>query len=242
MLAAEPHMNREKLEKMRVLLAADPNLSDDVETFTAKMANLPHMPAFGYEINHKGTPPTISQSTFRDQSMFSNGSSQSPALQQPRLGSPASFTPGQRMVTGGSPASPQFGNMFETVAGGGTMFDSPAGQDIKPQVTSPDFGANSRALFSSPKHAGEVEAIAAAALASPGLGDSQNNMDMFTDLVNDHDTADEVAEKLNDETTALQSDVPAKVEEQDVVEKDVASAITVPSAQPVIDPALAESM
>lgn len=200
MLAAEPHMNREKLDKMRRLLLEDPNPSEDVEAFTARMAAMPHMPAFGYEVNHKPSPVNSSapNSAFREQSMFSNGASpganaQSPSIgpaQQPHLASPATFAPAPHPQFSGriSPASPQFGT--------GNMFDSPGGNEYKPAVTSPgDFPPVSRGMFDSPKVSGpgSLTHLAQAGLNSPGFGGSQQSAggigmnDVFADLVVDHD-------------------------------------------------------
>lgn len=218
MLAAEPHMNREKLDKMRRLLNEDPNFPDDVESFTARMASLPHMPAFGYEINHKGSPVGSSGpgSAFREQSMFSNagaspsaGPAGSPAMQQPRLASPATFSPAPQFAGRNSPPSPNFG-----AAG---MFDSPdahngGASEFKTTVTSPGeypsaarggmmgmgMGMGGMSMFESPRTSGAnasgLASLAQAGLQSPGFGGSQQSVgglginDVFADLV-DHDAA-----------------------------------------------------
>jgi histone demethylase JARID1 len=218
MLAAEPHMNREKLDKMRRLLSEDPNVPDDVEAFTARMSTLPHMPAFGYDINHKPSPAGSSGpgSAFREQSMFSNNGASpsagangvSPGLQQPRLASPASFSPA--FAGRGSPPSPNFGTA--------NMFDSPdahtnSAVEFKPTVTSPDeYPSVSRSgmlgmgmgmgmsmsMFESPRTSGAnasgLASLAQASLQSPGFSGSQHSAgglginDVFADLV-DHDAA-----------------------------------------------------
>ena len=218
MLAAEPHMNREKLDKMRRLLSEDPNAPDDVEAFTARMSTLPHMPAFGYDINHKPSPVGSSGpgSAFREQSMFSNsGASPSagangatPTLQQPRLASPANFSPAPHFAGRGSPPSPNFGTA--------NMFDSPDAHangpiEFKPTVTSPgEYPSVSRGgmmtmgmgmsmgMFESPRtsgaNTGGLASLAQASLQSPGFGGSQHSAgglginDVFADLV-DHDAA-----------------------------------------------------
>jgi [histone H3]-trimethyl-L-lysine4 demethylase len=213
MLAAEPHMNREKLDKMRRLLSEDPNVPDDVEAFTARMSTLPHMPAFGYDINHKPSPVASSgrESAFREQSMFSNagaspsagGNGASPSLQHPRLASPANFSPAPHFAGRGSPPSPNFGTA--------NMFDSPDAHtngavEFRPTVTSPeDYPSVSRmgpgmgmSMFESPRTSGAnasgLASLAQASLQSPGFGGSQHSAgglginDVFADLV-DHDAA-----------------------------------------------------
>lgn len=192
MLAAEPHMNREKLEKMRVLLSQDPALGDDVESFTAKMAALPHMPAFGYEINHKGTP-TITSSSFRDQSTFSatsSGSARSPTAQSQllRLGSPATFAPAPSFPRPASPPSPHFGaSMFDNTTGASSMFDSPGVGDPKSSMRSPDYGLNARGLFGSPNRDRDSSGLIQAGLQSPGFGGNQPypyaNSHPYTDAI-----------------------------------------------------------
>jgi histone demethylase JARID1 len=238
MLAAEPHMNREKLDKMRRLLTDDPNAPDDVEAFTARMSTLPHMPAFGYDINHKPSPVGSSGpgSAFREQSMFSNagasppvgGHGATPTLQQPRLASPANFSPAPHFAGRGSPPSPNFGTA--------NMFDSPDAHgsgavEFKPTVTSPgEYPSVSRggmmglgmgmSLFESPRtsgvNAGSLASLAQASLQSPGYGGSQQSVgglginDVFADLV-DHDAvgldgSNDVKEK--EETGARPSTEP----------------------------------
>ena len=188
MLAAEPHMNREKLEKMRMVLTEHPHLDNDLTAFTAKLATLPHMPAFGYDTNHR---PSVT-STFKDAPLYSRApsgsNSQSPATTQPpRLASPATFSPAGFHHSIGSPASPAFGtHMFDGTHHGPSMFDSPA-IDTKPNVTSPDFGGPSRGIFDSPKPSGFTQA----GMNSPTFGGSQQSMgaidNVFADLVHDHE-------------------------------------------------------
>lgn len=216
MLAAEPHMNREKLDKMRRLLNEDPNVPDDVEAFTARMSTLPHMPAFGYDINHKASPVGSPGpgSAFREQSMFSNAGASpsvgangaSPTMQQPRLASPANFSPAPHFAGRNSPPSPNFGTA--------NMFDSPDAHtssaiEFKPTVTSPgEYPSVSRggpmgmgmgmSMFESPRTSGAnasgLTSLAQAGLQSPGFGGSQQSAgglginDVFADLV-DHDAA-----------------------------------------------------
>lgn len=242
MLAAEPHMNREKLDKMRRLLSEDPNIPDDIETFTARMATLPHMPAFGYDINHKPSPVGSSGpgSAFREQSMFSNagaspsngGNGGSPSLHQPRLASPATFSPAPQFGGHNSPPSPNFGTA--------NMFDSPdahtsGAADFKPTVTSPESEYPPMArggmmgmgmgmgLFESPRtsgaHASGLASLAQAGLQSPGFGGSQQDAgglgmnDVFADLV-DHDAvgldgANDVKDKDADAGVHASTEDPA---------------------------------
>jgi histone demethylase JARID1 len=233
MLAAEPHMNREKLDKMRRLLSDDPNAPDDVEAFTARMSTLPHMPAFGYDINHKPSPVGSSGpgSAFREQSMFSNAGASptgangaSPTLQHPHLASPANFSPAPHFAGRGSPPSPNFGTV--------NMFDSPDAHtngavEFKPTVTTPgEYPSVSRGMmgmgmgmgmgmFESPRTSGAnasgLASLAQASLQSPGYGGSQHSVgglginDVFADLV-DHDAAG-----LDSATEGKDKDVEAGV-------------------------------
>jgi hypothetical protein len=172
------------------------------------------MPAFGYDINHKPSPVGSSGpgSAFREQSMFSNagasppvgGHGATPTLQQPRLASPANFSPAPHFAGRGSPPSPNFGTA--------NMFDSPDAHnsgavEFKPTVTSPgEYPSVSRggmmgmgmatSLFESPRtsgvNAGSLASLAQASLQSPGYGGSQQSVgglginDVFADLI-DHD-------------------------------------------------------
>ncbi|OQO15261.1 hypothetical protein B0A48_00644 [Cryoendolithus antarcticus] len=170
MLAAEPHMNREKLDKMRRILMNDPNPPDDVEAFTARMMSLPHMPAFGYEVNHKNSPTstTAPNSAFREQSMFSGAGSPSGQDNEAgpssrRLESPAQYSPrGSFTGTRISPASPHFG---------GNLFDSP---NVRQADT--DYPPIPRGgMFDSPKPSQPpgLAGLAQASLDSPAFGGSQ---------------------------------------------------------------------
>ncbi len=186
-LRAEPHMNREKLSKMKILLETDRSIWDDLPAMQKKMKEMPTPSsltpaAYTFDANQ---PPLSAGSGHRDSPLFQTTSSDPyPTVsQQPRLGSPARFGSPQ-FQTHHSPPPSFDGNMFDGPSG--LMFGSPA-HDTKPAVTSPgDFGSASH-LFDSPK----VSAFAHAGLNSPGFGGSQQsagNIDnVFADLVHDHD-------------------------------------------------------
>ena len=187
MLQAEPHMNREKLYKMKAVLEADRSVWDDIKAFQAKMNALPspsaHSPTYGYDAQQGRT---IGTSGYRDSPLFqtSNEAQDSGATQQPRLGSPAHFgSPGRYEGNGTPPASSFEAQMFH--GPNEPMFDSPA-HEGKAGITSPDFGGPS-GMFDSPKASGLIQA----GINSPGFGGSQQSvghMDrMFADLVNDHE-------------------------------------------------------
>ncbi|KAK0291854.1 hypothetical protein LTR35_001282 [Friedmanniomyces endolithicus] len=214
MLRAEPHMNSEKLFKLKTVLLQDASSHDiEPEAMKKRMANVtpvsltPTYTDYGIAPSHRGSsvaavPPVTS--AYHDRSLFSmastNASSSNLPQPPPRLGSPADFSPAgfhnQR------PGSPDFDtHIFD--GAGGSMFDSPAGGskqhvggDDETLGTSSQFdgGAGggpsaSGGLYDSPKPA---SALPYAALNSPGgFGGSQQsigNIDtVFADLVNDHD-------------------------------------------------------
>lgn len=187
MLQAEPHMNREKLYKMKAVLEADRSVWDDIKAFQAKMNAFPspaaHSPTYSYDTSQRA----IVTSGYRDSPFFqtANDTQNSSVTQPPRLGSPAHFGSPPRYEANATPPASAFdAQMFHGAPE--PMFDSPA-HDGKTGITSPDFGGPSR-MFDSPK----VSGLTQAGINSPGFGGSQQSvghMDrMFADLVHDHDT------------------------------------------------------
>ncbi|KAK5164509.1 uncharacterized protein LTR77_009715 [Saxophila tyrrhenica] len=187
LLTAEPHMNRDKLTKVKILLETDRSVWDDLPLITKKMKEMPtpsaHTPgAYGYDSN---VPRPSSSSAHRDSPLFQTTNDPYPAASEaPRLASPARFGSPPAFQPHNSPHHSFDGNMFENPSA--SIFDSPA-HDMKPAVTSPgDFGGPSR-MFDSPK----VSAFANVGLNSPGYGGSQQSVgnidNVFADLVHDHD-------------------------------------------------------
>ncbi|KAK5119916.1 hypothetical protein LTR85_007242 [Meristemomyces frigidus] len=186
-LTAEPHMNSEKLLKMKGILISDPTARDiDADTMRKRIANytpLSLTPTFDYGNSNRNS--TVTTSAYRDAPLYStapetNGSNPS---KHPRLASPARFAV-QDFQSRRSPPPPSFDtHIFD--GAGGSMFDSPA-HDPKASIASPQFGPRTGGMFDSPKpgfmHAG---------LNSPGFGGSQQsagNIDnVFADLMHDHD-------------------------------------------------------
>ena len=189
MLSSEPHMNRDKLYKMKAVLENDRSVWNNLDSFREKMNNLPrptsHSPRFGYETAQDRT--TVS-SDHRDSPLFQTApldAHNSTMSQPPHLGSPARFGSPPTYESNATPPSPSFDTqMFHGPID--PIFDSPA-NDAKPGVTSPDFG-EAAPVFDSPKQVGLVQF----GMSSPGFGDSQQaagNIDnVFADLVHDHDT------------------------------------------------------
>ena len=190
MLSAEPHMNRDKLYKMKAVLETDQDVRDDLKAFQEKMNKLPtpasHNPSLAYETSQdRGAVVT---DAYRDSPLFQTISNDAQNLgdlsQPPRLGSEPHYGSPPRYPHPNTTPPPSFDtHMFD--AAHGSMFDSPA-NDAKPSVTSPDFGG--RPVFDSPKQTG----LTHAGIGSPTFGGSQQsagNIDnVFADLVHDHDT------------------------------------------------------
>ena len=182
MLSSEPHMNRDKLYKMKAVLENDRDVWSNLEAFRERMNSLPrpstHSPGFGYET---AQDRAMVLPAHRDSALFQTAPSDV-LNQPPRLGSPAHFGTPPSYQPDGSPPNFDTG-MFHGPPE--SMFDSPA--DAKPGDTSPDFGDPMR-IFDSPKPSG----LATVEVSSPGFGGSQQSagtMDhVFADLVHDHDT------------------------------------------------------
>lgn len=244
MLRAEPHMNSEKLNKIKAVLLQDATARDiDPESMRKRIANLSPSaltPSIEYGVSsHRQSvapTPTVSQ-TAQDRTLFSTTAEASApsASQPPRLGSPPTFMrssfPSRR-----SPPPPFDMHIFD--GPGGSMFDSPAGE-AKPNMTSPRFGSSrGSGFFDSPKPTSS--GYAHAGLNSPGFGGSQpsnGNIDtVFADLVHDHDggmgfdgaaDAREKAVEAAEEPGALQS-APQAMEQQ----QQVATAVPEPKPEP----------
>ncbi|KAI7462437.1 hypothetical protein KC351_g16360, partial [Hortaea werneckii] len=187
-LTAEPHMNSEKLLKMKGILMSDEsakNIEADVmkQRIADYVGPVNVQPAYGYggSSRRSSTPKhPAANSTPGQGPMWTN----LPSSSGPALGhAPAPLSsPGQFSFQ--PHASPTFDNHIYDGAGG-SMFESPSNEN-KAQLASPNFGAQSGSMFDSPKpaplHAG---------MGSPGFGAGQhsaNNIDnVFADLLHDHD-------------------------------------------------------
>jgi histone demethylase JARID1 len=177
MLRAEPHMNRDKLTKMKLILQTDQSVWDDLPAFQQKMKEVQTPAPFTPNFTFDTTPGTVS-TAFGNGGMFqtSNDPQSATESQPPRLASPAQFnSPNPYPVTTQSPP-PFDSNMFD--GGHGSMFDSPSNE----MKTSGAYGSTSQNMFESPK----------VGMQSPGFeGTPQypSNIDnVFADLVHDHDT------------------------------------------------------
>lgn len=185
-LKVEPHMNRDKLGKMKLILQSDKSLWDDLPAFQQKMKETPTPAAFTPNFSMDSTPG-MSATTFGNDAMFPTStearrSGSASESQPPRLASPARFhSPNPYPITTQSP-NPSFDtNMFD--ASHASMFDSPSNE----MKQSADFGATSQSMFESPK-------VGMAAMGSPafdpaiaGPGQYAPNIDhVFADLV-DHE-------------------------------------------------------
>lgn len=178
LLAAEPHMMRDKLQKMRVVLLHHPETHNDIKAFSAKVNALPdpkpHMPDWNYESSYSPQPPptTAAGSTAPGPSMYTSAgalmdgkSATATAPEQNlRLASPAHFTPpppdfgarnhhaGVATTSAHSPGVNAFDNNLEPLFGStndANMFASPA--NSKNNGPSPNFAAkNDEVMFGSP--------------------------------------------------------------------------------------------
>ncbi|KAF2483535.1 PLU-1-like protein-domain-containing protein [Neohortaea acidophila] len=197
MLQAEPHMNREKLYRMKAVLEADRGVWDDIKAFQQKMTVLPspaaaaHSPSYNFEAGQDRANPSAIQGV--SSPMFAtstaNDARNSSTSQPPQHASPTRFSPGQRYEQAGTPPASSFERqMFHGPPE--PMFESPANEAKANHITSPetDFGGASR-MFDSPKATGLTQA----GINSPGFGGSQQSvghMDkMFADLVNEREAS-----------------------------------------------------
>ncbi|KAK3627847.1 hypothetical protein LTR56_018963 [Elasticomyces elasticus] len=210
MLRAEPHMNSEKLFKIKTVLLQDPASHDiEPEEMKKRIANVELAPSYltspyiDYSLsssrnsNARGDN-SATTSAYQDRPLFSMSSGidgSNDQQQPPRLGSPANFSPAGFQHR---PSPPAFDtHIFD--GAGGSMFDSPSGE-VKQHhggaPTSPQFGGQSSShhtggMFDSPKP-GQLHPHHQGLMNSPGgFGGSQQsvgNIDtVFADLVNDHD-------------------------------------------------------
>lgn len=194
MLSVEPHMNRDKLSKMKAVLLSDRALWDDLDGFKAKLNTMPtptaHSPAFTYDTGQDHSIPATS--SHRESPYYHTASSDarsSLASRQPRLASPARFGTTHAYT---SNATPPTANVYDPslfTTEHDNMFESPANES-KPTETSPDFGAHHTDMFDSPKPGG----LTHGGTNSPGYSGSQQSANghmenVFADLVHDHDGA-----------------------------------------------------
>ncbi|TKA81235.1 hypothetical protein B0A55_02366 [Friedmanniomyces simplex] len=208
MLRAEPHMNSEKLFKLKTVLLQDPSSHDiEPDAMKKRMANItpssltPTYMDYGISSNHRNSTPVNPPvtSAYHDRPLFSmaTDTTGSNISQPPRLGSPANFSPAGFQHR---PSPPAFDtHIFD--GAGVSMFDSPAGEAKQHGGgTSPQFGGGrgtggGGGIYDSPKppsaftHAGGG---GGGLLNSPGgFGGSQQsvaNIDtVFADLMHDHD-------------------------------------------------------
>ena len=240
MLQFEPHMNRDKLYKMKHLLQTDRSLWDDLKTFQKKVLTMPTPPAqspgAGYDQAHDRERAT---SSHRYSPMFQTaGPTSRPGSavsQAPRLQSPARFASPSRYPTDVSPQAPSFDtNMFNA-----DIFDSPS-DEHKAGETSPDFDYSR--MFDSPKPSA---AIPQGEFNSPGFGGSQQsgvNIDnVFADLVHDggldgaNDTKEKeaTAEEVANAALNMAAESDAAQNNGDVEMSDVPTAEA--EAQPSIE-------
>ncbi|EMC93773.1 hypothetical protein BAUCODRAFT_567336 [Baudoinia panamericana UAMH 10762] len=206
MLNAEPHMNSEKLIKIKTVLMQDPSSRHlDPEAMRKRIASLTPSaiaatPAFDYatashrksgsnSISLSRPTPTATPtgSTFvGGASLFAaatptHGHAHEMGMARAnRMGSPANMSPASFAPARTSPDVSAFDHHHTFDGAGGFSFDSPAA-DHNP---SPYFG--------SAGHDGSVgHTVTAGGMNSPGFGGSQQsvgNIDhVFADLVHDHD-------------------------------------------------------
>lgn len=189
MLTAEPHMNSEKLLKMKGILLSDDSAknieADAMKSRIASYVPPPSIqPAYDYGgSSRRSSTPKNSMITAASQQapIWAPTSNGPPAPQHPlaRLDSPANFSPQVFQ----SHASPSFENHIYDGAGA-SMFESPSNEH-KANMPSPNFGPRSGSMFDSPKPAPLHTGM------SPAFGGSQhgvNNIDnVFADLLHDHE-------------------------------------------------------
>ncbi|KAH9845629.1 Multicopy suppressor of chk1 protein 1 [Teratosphaeria destructans] len=208
-LSAEPHMNSEKLAKMKAILEQQPNTRDiGGEEMRRKIANFTPIGMHEYGISNRNSPAVTT--TYRDAPMFatSTDTSQFNMSQQQAngLGSPAQYSPAG--FTGPSPPNPT----FET-----SIFDSNDGNQDG-MFNEPAAEAKSGNMFDSPKPAPGNPFGGGAGINSPGFGGSQQSAggidNVFDDLIGGFDGAGETkdAQKqcATSTSTATKTDVEMK--------------------------------
>ncbi|KAK3679662.1 hypothetical protein LTR78_000037 [Recurvomyces mirabilis] len=214
MLRAEPHMNSEKLLKMKLVLMHDPSTRDaDTDAMRKRIANLTPSqmtPVFDYGTQpHRNSVQANSAvtSSYQDAPLFSTASETNPidAAHAAPLGSPTTFS-NLDFQSRATPPAPSFDtHIFD--GAGGSIFDSPSANEAKQgsgggiMSPHPHFdGRPSSSMFDSPKPANGIMHSGLGlgmgmGLGSPsGFGGSQHSLggpggidNVFDDLVNDHD-------------------------------------------------------
>ncbi|KAK3112240.1 hypothetical protein LTR53_011696 [Teratosphaeriaceae sp. CCFEE 6253] len=198
MLIAEPHMNSEKLFKIKTVLQRDPH-SHDIEPEAMKRrialltpaeltptfdygvpAHQRHSDSLSGSLNHVGAPPSATMTThpYHASPLFAThaadlGHAHSSSSGAARLGSPAHFSSSAGPYPP-RPSPPAFDtHIFD--GAGASIFDSPPAGESKQQAradghTSPQFGARTSGIYDSPKPAAAYVAHHhhAAGLNSPG--------------------------------------------------------------------------
>ena len=238
MLSAEPHMNRDKLSKMKVVLESDRSVWDDLPAFQVKMKETPtptsHTPAFSYDNAPPAPTASMVTSGNRDSPLFHTSSTDPHNVNvahPPRLASPAQFNSPHVYQTSASP--PTFhGNMFNDAHE--SMFDSPA-NDTKPSVTSPPDFASATRIFDSPSQADFLQA----GFNSPGFGGSQQsagNIDhVFADLVHDHDTIGGLDGMNEPRDNDIGADADTAASSTEFGAGDTDESVTYPAAAPSME-------
>ena len=240
-LKVEPHMNRDKLGKMKLILQADKSLWDDLPAFQQRMKDTPTPASFTPNFSMDSTP-NMSATAFANDSIFANSiegrrnSDPNDPDHPPHLASPTRFhspNPYPTITQSQSPGPSFDTNMFD--ASHGSMFDSPS-NEIKPSVTSPgDFGGATANLFESPK-------VGMGSLSGFDAPQYPANIDhVFADLVNDADTiggfdgASEVREKDEGNVVVPMAEAAVETVEtaQDVEMPD--AGLQIQSATPTIE-------
>ncbi|KAF2725161.1 PLU-1-domain-containing protein [Polychaeton citri CBS 116435] len=188
MLQSEPHMMRDKLERVKTVLQQDRSIHNDLIAVQNRVNELKNSrswsPAYGYNSNAFGNSST---SSYRDQPLFTTAAQDRSHM--PTLGSPAQLSP---PVYASNEASPNFDtNMFNTSVNDDSFFNgSDNGSSKLANINpSPDFGKSGVGIFDSPKGAG---ILTHAGVNSPGFDGSQQSVggnidNIFADIVHDHD-------------------------------------------------------
>ncbi|KAK5107921.1 hypothetical protein LTR62_000526 [Meristemomyces frigidus] len=126
MLRAEPHMNSEKLFKMKHILKHDQTMREvDPDVMRKSIANLTPSqmePTFEYGTQSHRNSAQGTTSSYQDPPLFSTANGTSPIAAP--LGSPATFTPMGFQHRAGTPTAPSFdAHIFD--GAGASIFDSP---------------------------------------------------------------------------------------------------------------------
>ncbi|GAB7364270.1 hypothetical protein MBLNU230_g4818t1 [Neophaeotheca triangularis] len=183
LLAVEPHMMRDKLQKMRVVLMHHPDTHADIKAFSAKVNALPdpkpHMPDWNYESEYSPQPAVTSSTPTALSAALDTKptpTSASAHYQHPRLASPAHFTPppvsdvGPRPYPATTTSPGGFGDGLEPLFGSrddANMFASPANN----RNLNPSFGAaKDDVMFGSPASGSKTGGVGGGGGGSGFLG------------------------------------------------------------------------